>query len=67
ITEHMHPDAREIFHILKGEMRVTIEKESWNLPADSLLIIEPGERHSFNNHGSEDCVFVYTLMLCDQL
>ena len=62
VTPHNHPDATELFQILEGEMEATVDCNRVTLGKGSLLVIEPGETHSFENTGTEPCRFVYTLL-----
>ena len=62
VSEHVHEDATEIFHLQEGSMLATINNEFVHLEKGDLLVIEPGERHAFTNQGSEPCRFIYALI-----
>ena len=62
VSEHIHKDAREVFQILDGTIEAIIEGHSCSLSAGDVLVIDPGERHSFHNKSTESCSMIYTLL-----
>ena len=52
---HMHKIKEETFHILNGDMLLTVEKEKYNLKAGELFTIEQGMLHSF--YSKAGCIF----------
>ncbi|MBU1191989.1 MAG: cupin domain-containing protein [Gammaproteobacteria bacterium] len=59
VTAHKHSDMHEIFIILSGQGRVRCDDTVQPVGPGTCLRIEPGERHGFENDGSEDLVVVY--------
>ena len=64
ITEHLHPDAREIFQVIQGKMLVFIQDNPFELIEGSMLVVDPGEKHRFINPENRECLFIYTLLQC---
>ncbi len=62
VTEHQHDDATEIFHILEGSMKATINETVHQLTQGDLLVIEAGDVHAFENPNNHSCKFLYTLL-----
>lgn len=57
-TEHFHPRAEEIYHILRGTARLCIEDEERVLRAGDAVAIPSGQRHKIWNIGTEPLVFL---------
>ncbi len=55
---HYHTKSEEIYYILRGEGRMTIEIESQNVKKGDGIIILPGKWHSIANTGNENLVFL---------
>ena len=65
VTEHKHEDAREIFQVIEGSMNATINGKSFLFSEGDLLVIDPGELHSFRNDQNEPCKILYVLLRTD--
>jgi mannose-6-phosphate isomerase-like protein (cupin superfamily) len=57
---HRH-DCEEVFIILGGSGRVTIEGQDSDFGPDATIIVPPGVVHQVVNSGSEDLFFVVVL------
>ena len=56
--EHIHPRTEEIYYVLKGKGRISIEGEERNMKAGDGIAIMPGKRHKVWNTGKTDLVFL---------
>jgi quercetin dioxygenase-like cupin family protein len=63
VSDHKHDDAREIFQVVEGSLEATVNGNQYALHEGDLLVVDPGEQHSFGNGGSQICIIIYTLML----
>jgi mannose-6-phosphate isomerase-like protein (cupin superfamily) len=57
-TEHFHPRAEEVYHILRGRARIHIEGKERVLQAGDAVAIPNGQRHKIWNIGAEPLVFL---------
>jgi len=56
--EHRHPNTEEIYYILSGHGRITIEGEERDVkPLDGIAIL-PGAAHTIRNTGDENLIFI---------
>ena len=62
ISEHQHSDAREIFHIVNGSLSAFINKDAFELEAGDVLVVDPGDKHAFENRSEAPCTIIYTLL-----
>ena len=44
---HLHREITEIYLVARGEAEIRVEKDSFALEAGDVLVIEPGEAHTF--------------------
>ena len=58
--EHRHP-CEEVFVILHGAGRLTIEGNATDFAIDATLTVPPGRVHKVENLGSEDLVYLAIL------
>lgn len=56
--EHYHPEAEEIYYILKGEGQMIIDGEKCNVKRHDGIAIPPGAKHKIINTGDEDLIFL---------
>jgi mannose-6-phosphate isomerase-like protein (cupin superfamily) len=55
---HLHKVATEIYCIARGTAQVRVEAETVTVDAGSVLIVEPGEAHTFLSTSSDYFHFV---------
>lgn len=59
VTEaHRHPRTEEIYYILRGAGRMTLECEQREVGPGDGILIPPGTRHAIRNIGAEPLVFL---------
>lgn len=58
---HYHTLFAETFEILKGELEVGKDKDIHHLKQGDTAIIQPNEKHYYNNISGEECVIRATL------
>lgn len=51
---HRHPAAEEIYHIVQGTGRMTLDGETFPVGPGDTVCIEPGRRHNIVNTGVVD-------------
>ena len=56
--EHIHPRAEEIYYVLKGKGKISIEGEVRDIRAGDGIALLPGKRHKVWNTGTSDLVFL---------
>lgn len=54
---HKHDWEHEIF-ILEGEGEVRIEEKIYHIKKDSVVFVEPGQKHNFKNTGNTLLKFI---------
>ena len=55
----VHPHSDQIFYLIKGEMRISSDKELlYVLVEGDAILIKAGDIHSVMNEAEEDCSFV---------
>ena len=55
---HQHTRIREVYLVARGSGRVRVEQETVHLVAGDVLIVEPGEAHTFLEHSRDYFHFV---------
>lgn len=55
---HFHRQTTEIYLVARGESTVRVERETIALVAGDLLVVEPGEAHTFLASSADYCHFV---------
>ncbi len=55
---HLHTQVREVYLIARGSCSVCVEQETVHLMAGDVLIIEPGEAHTFLDYSNDYFHFV---------
>jgi mannose-6-phosphate isomerase-like protein (cupin superfamily) len=55
---HRHPKSEEIYYILSGRGRMTVDAESRNVKPNDAILIPPGVRHELVNTGTAPLVFL---------
>ena len=56
--EHIHPNTEEIYYVLKGKGKISVEGEVRDIrPGDGIALL-PGKRHKLWNTGKSDLVFL---------
>jgi len=57
-TPHYHPQTEEIYYILEGAGRMTIDGETRDVGPGDAIAIPPGAVHMIHNPGSETLKFL---------
>jgi len=57
-TPHYHPLAEEIYYILQGAGRLTIDGETRDVGPGDAIAISPGAVHTIHNYGSQTLKFL---------
>ncbi|MGA2990927.1 MAG: cupin domain-containing protein [Candidatus Korobacteraceae bacterium] len=55
---HVHPGAEHVFYVLRGELKVRNDKDTFIVHAGEGLVIEPGEAHQVTGTGQMDCEYI---------
>jgi mannose-6-phosphate isomerase-like protein (cupin superfamily) len=55
---HSHPDAEQVYVIVRGRGRMSVAGDDEEVAAGDLVFIPPATRHGITNDGSEDLVYV---------
>ncbi len=55
---HYHKMSEESYYILKGEARITIDGQVFQLNVEQACLIQPPSRHEIFNPGKLDLVFL---------
>jgi uncharacterized protein YjlB len=55
---HLHTSIHEIYLVSRGSCHVRIERETVQLVAGDVLIVQPGEAHTFLQHSADYFHFV---------
>ena len=55
---HYHPQTEEIYYVLRGRGRMTLEGEGREVGPGDGILIPPGSRHTIRNIGREPLVFL---------
>ena len=56
--EHIHPRAEEIYYVLKGKGKISIEGEVRDIRAGDGIALLPGKRHKIWNTDASDLIFL---------
>lgn len=54
---HTHDWEHQVF-VLEGEGEVTIDEKAYSIKKDSVVFVEPNQKHSFRNTGDEVLKFL---------
>jgi mannose-6-phosphate isomerase-like protein (cupin superfamily) len=57
-TPHYHPQTEEIYYILEGEGRMTIDGETSEVVPGDAIAIPPGAVHTITNAGDQTLKFL---------
>jgi mannose-6-phosphate isomerase-like protein (cupin superfamily) len=49
---HVHDNEDDAFYVLEGEITFLLGNEEIPAPAESFVLVPPGVRHTFVNHGT---------------
>ncbi len=60
VREHYHRTTEELYYVLSGMGRMTLEGETRNVSAGDLVVILPGKRHRIDNLGRDPLVLIVT-------
>lgn len=55
---HSHPDAEQVYVIVRGRGRMSVAGDVEDVGAGDLVFIPPSTAHGIVNDGSEDLVYV---------
>jgi mannose-6-phosphate isomerase-like protein (cupin superfamily) len=55
---HVHSQVNEVYLVARGEAEVRIGQETVQITAGEILIVEPGEAHTFINNSQDYFHFV---------
>lgn len=56
--EHYHLQMEEVYYLLKGQARLTINDETRTVEPGDTIVIPPGARHKIVNIGTSDVVMI---------
>jgi mannose-6-phosphate isomerase-like protein (cupin superfamily) len=56
--EHYHAEARQLFYVLEGSLRIAIESNTFHLSKGDSLEVPPTKRHRVWNEGADDAHFL---------
>ncbi|MBN1487321.1 MAG: cupin domain-containing protein [Anaerolineae bacterium] len=54
IGKHYHNVTREFYYVMSGECRLTLNDKQYHLTPGKMLMVEPGDIHSFQNDSTAD-------------
>ena len=57
-SPHYHEDMQELFVIIRGETRITVEGDTAVLKRGDAVLIDPHEVHEMSNIGDEDVEYI---------
>jgi mannose-6-phosphate isomerase-like protein (cupin superfamily) len=57
-TLHYHPQAEEIYYVLRGTAQMLLGEESTSVGVGDAIAIPPGQPHQIHNTGNETLVFL---------
>ncbi|MFA9289010.1 MAG: cupin domain-containing protein [Weeksellaceae bacterium] len=57
-AQHYHESLQEVFVMLSGTARITVEHESAHLEKGDAVVIEPNEKHVMQNTSQEDVYYI---------
>lgn len=58
---HIHPEADEVFYVVRGAAVFTVEEETTQVSAGNLVKADAGKRHGWNN-GAEKLILLSLLV-----
>lgn len=56
---HYHEDMQEVFIIVRGKARITIDEETGSLNQGDAVVIPVGSVHEMENIGTEDVEYIF--------
>ncbi|MDX1413947.1 MAG: cupin domain-containing protein [Candidatus Promineifilaceae bacterium] len=51
VASHYHEETYEVYYVLSGQCRLTVNEETLDLLPGMLLLMEPGDAHTLTNNG----------------
>jgi len=57
--EHQHPTMYEVYFVLEGEAKLTVNNKEYQISKDNCIMIEPKELHKVENNSDKNLVWVY--------
>lgn len=58
VAEHVHRVQEQVYHVLEGVGRLTLDDKTVFLRQHDYVFVPPGVRHSFTNEGTVPLVFL---------
>jgi oxalate decarboxylase/phosphoglucose isomerase-like protein (cupin superfamily) len=58
---HNHPEAIEVYHILKGRAKILLGSEEFSARKDTEVFIPKGMNHAVLNTGKRDFIFFWLI------
>lgn len=58
LVAHAHADMHELFIILEGRVRMTVDGMPHDLEQNDAIALSPGEIHELSNPGNQPAVFL---------
>jgi len=58
VAEHVHRVQEQVYHVLEGVGRLTLDDKTVLLRQHDYVFVPPGVRHSFTNEGTVPLVFL---------
>jgi mannose-6-phosphate isomerase-like protein (cupin superfamily) len=58
VAEHVHQVQEQVYHVLEGVGRLTLDDKTVFLRQHDYVFVPPGVRHSFTNEGTLPLVFL---------
>jgi mannose-6-phosphate isomerase-like protein (cupin superfamily) len=58
VAEHVHQVQEQVYHVLEGVGRLTLDDQTVLLRPHDYVFVPPGVRHSFTNEGTVPLVFL---------
>lgn len=55
---HSHPDAEQVYVIVRGRGRMSVAGDTEEVAPGDLVFIPPATQHGISNDGAEDLVYV---------
>lgn len=57
-NSHYHEDMQEVFVLLKGTVKMTVDDQSVSMSSGDTVIIDPREIHQMTNIGAEPAEYI---------
>ena len=58
VAEHVHQVQEQVYHVLEGVGRLTLDGKAVLLRTHDYVFVPPGVRHSITNEGTQPLVFL---------